>query len=193
MVAKGTATASRRPVSALAPAAFRWRRWLPRRFNWTCTTVRQLLARQASRSHPGPPPRRRACVGHRFPHHRTSSGAVLYRRPPREPVAPRESGRAPSTTSSASKTPAPRRRRRGRPRDRFRPRRDRRSPPRPRRAPRDRHRLRMHPKSKKKPPTAMIPGNDLIRPPHAAAAPRNAELRRASSPSGVANLANLSH
>ena len=161
MVAKGTATASRRPVSALASAAFRWRRWLPRRFNWTCTTVRQLLARQASRSHPGPPPRRRACVGHRFPHHRTSSGAVLYRRPPREPVAPRESGRAPSTTSSASKTPAPRRRRRGRPRDRFSPRHDRRSSqnrldalPRP-------HRGRIHPKSHKKPPTAMIPGNDL--------------------------------
>ena len=79
---------------------------------------------------------------------------------PRDPAGAADGARAPSTASSASEAPEPRRRRPRHSYDRVRPRRDRRSPPRPRRAPRDPHRGRIHPKSHKKRPTAMIPGND---------------------------------
>ena len=96
---------------------------------------------------------------------------------PRDLVGATDGPRAPIKASSASEAPAPRRRRRGRPRDRFRPRRDRRS---------SRHRLDALPgpnhletasKIKKKPPTAMILGNESRRRRQGAGPPRGAELR----------------
>jgi len=80
---------------------------------------------------------------------------------PSRPVAAAEAIKAPSKTSSASTTPAPRRRRRGRPRDRFPPRHDRPSPRTHMEPIGVSDRVRMHPKSKKKPPTAIILGNDV--------------------------------
>ena len=109
---------------------------------------------------------------------------------PRGLVGAADGPRAPLKTSSASERPAPRRRRRGRPRDRFRPRHDRRSS-RTHRGPLG---ISDDPgigsKIKKKPPSAIILGNDLGRPSQSTNGPRRRprapRFPRSSSPGRIA-------
>ena len=63
----------------------------------TVQVMDRPATRRASRSHPGPPPRRRACRALDL-HRRTRHSAALYRRPPEGPSRPRRSrGRPPRT------------------------------------------------------------------------------------------------
>ena len=71
--------------------------WILTKLRSTVHVMDRPAARQGSRSHPGPPPRRRACRALDL-HRRTRHSAALYRRPPEGPARPRRSrGRPPHT------------------------------------------------------------------------------------------------
>ena len=95
----------------------------------------------------------------------TSAAKVASTSGTREPSEPRGAPappRAASPASGSAPTMSTRRWRQGRPLDRVRPHHDHRSPPRPLRAPRGQHHGRIHPKSHKKTPTALILRNDAF-------------------------------
>ena len=71
--------------------------WILTKLRSTVHVMDRPAARQGSRPHPGPPPRRRACRALDL-HRRTRHSAALYRRPPEGPSRPRRSrGRPPCT------------------------------------------------------------------------------------------------
>ena len=153
---------------------------IPTKLRSTVHVMNRPSARQGSRPHPG---RRRVDwrTGPSITHRRTRSGAVLHPRPPEGPARPRRRRgrpRAPLKTSRVSKAPAPRRRRRERSRHRS-------GPPQHRPSPRT-HRGPLGisdpagtgSKIKKKPPSAIILGNDLGRPSQSTNGPRRRSRSR---------------